>query len=142
MSDTRNIQFVRMGKHDLPTPSRSTHGSAGYDLMSREEVTIWPGQRQLIKVGFGVKMPEGVCAQVCPRSGMAYKRGITVLNSPGVVDSDYREEVGVILVNHGDSEYHVDVGDRIAQLVFMNYFLSSEDHAMAARNGGFGSTGV
>lgn len=142
MSDTQNIRFVRMDNHELPEPKRSTGGSAGYDLMSRERVTIWPGQRRLVRTGFGTEMPKDFCAQVCPRSGLALKHGVTVLNSPGIIDSDYRDEVGVILVNHGDVEFEVNPGDRIAQLVFLNYHLSSEDFAFAARSGGFGSTGV
>lgn len=141
--DTQKIRFVRMGEHELPVPKRSTGGSAGYDLMSRETLTIWPGQWRLVPTGFGLEMPAGYEAQVRPRSGLASKKGITVLNSPGTIDSDYRGfEIGVVLINHGEREFEVKVGDRIAQLVFSRYVLAGEDEIPSAdRQGGFGSTG-
>lgn len=142
LDDTQKIQFVRMGEHELPTPKRSTGGSAGYDLMSSEKLTVWPGQWKLVPTGFGLKMPPGVEAQVRPRSGLALKRGVTVLNAPGTIDSDYKLEVGVILINHGEREFHIEPGDRIAQLVFSRYALADdEDIPDTDRDGGFGSTG-
>ncbi len=124
----------------------ATSGSAGCDLISSEEITIPPGRWSSVSTGLHLEIPEGYFAQVCPRSGVAFKHGVTVLNSPGIIDSDYRGEVKVILINHNSLRYTVKKGDRIAQLVFLpfaqvdmrhvEYFSTTE-----RGEGGFGSTG-
>lgn len=129
----------------LPAYARS--GDAGMDLVSTEEVFISSGRWKLVKTGLCLELPDGLEAQVRPRSGMALKHGVTVLNSPGTIDSGYRGEVGVILINHGNSPFVINKGDRIAQLVFAYVAnvdlikveaLSDSDRG----TGGFGSTGV
>ena len=104
---------------DLPLPQRATAHSAGFDLRARVDapLVLEPGQRKLVPTGIAVALPAGFEAQVRPRSGLALKQGLTALNSPGTVDSDYRGEIGVVLVNHGDGPVTVRRGDRIAQLV-------------------------
>jgi dUTP pyrophosphatase len=138
MSD---IQFIKFGEHDLPLPTRSTNGSSGYDLRSRESITILAGDWKLIKTGYRLKMPTGVEAQVRSRSGMALKHAVVVLNGIGTIDSDYEHELGVILINHGKNSFTVNVGDRIAQLVFAP-IITLDDEATGVRDGGFGSTGI
>ena len=110
-------------------------------------LTIKPGERALIKTGLKLSIPEGFELQVRPRSGLAYKHGITVLNSPGTIDSDYRGDVGVILINHGNEDFVVEPGERVGQFVFAKYEraewsavekLDETERGM----GGFGSTGV
>jgi len=104
---------------DLPLPARATHGSSGVDLMAANNspVAIDPGKRVLIPTGLKVSIPTGYEWQIRPRSGNALKHGLTVLNSPGTVDSDYRGEVQIILANLGDETFLVERGDRIAQAV-------------------------
>jgi dUTP pyrophosphatase len=104
---------------DLPLPAYATSGSAGLDLLAAvaETVELAPGTRRLVPTGLALALPPGVEGQVRPRSGLALKHGITVLNAPGTVDADYRGEVGVILINMGEAPFAVARGDRIAQLV-------------------------
>jgi len=109
--------------------------------MSREKMTVWPGQRKLVPTGYGLEMSSEFEAQVRPRSGLALKHGVTVLNSPGTIDSDYKLEVGVVLINHGEREFNINIGDRVAQLVFSNVAYTEDLVEAAARDGGFGSTG-
>ena len=104
---------------DLPLPIRMTDAAAGFDLYAniKYNVIIKKGERTRVPTGISVALPFGYEAQVRPRSGLALKHGITILNSPGTVDADYRGEIGAILINHGDTDYVVTRGDRIAQLV-------------------------
>jgi dUTP pyrophosphatase len=133
----------------LPLPSYATPLAAGLDLVAAlpADLVLAPGQRALIGTGIAIALPAEFEAQVRPRSGLALKAGVTVLNSPGTIDADYRGEIGVILVNHGDSPYTVRRGDRIAQLVVapvaraawqVTDSLPSSERAA----GGFGSTGT
>ncbi len=133
---------------DIPLPSYATEGAAGMDLRAAIDGIIEiPGSgRALIGCGFAVAIPDGYEAQIRPRSGLALKHGITVLNSPGTVDSDYRGEVGVILVNNGWSHFVVNRGDRIAQMVIAPVTKAklvevSELSLTTRAEGGFGSTG-
>jgi dUTP pyrophosphatase len=138
----------RLGNHTLPVPSKATDGAAAFDLCAADFVSIAPGDHALVPTGFAWQVPVGFVGLVCPRSGLALKCGVTVLNAPGVIDSDYRGEVGVILVNHGSSDFHIAPGDRIAQLLLTPAVggccvtevpLLGETKRGA---GGFGSTGV
>ena len=134
---------------DLPLPSYATTQSAGLDLMAAVsgEVSLAPGARQLIPTGLAIALPAGFEAQVRPRSGLALKHGITVLNSPGTIDADYRGEVQVLLINHGQTPFIVKRGDRIAQMVVApvtqiawNTVERLDDTERGS--GGYGSTGV
>lgn len=138
-----------MNKSNNHLPEYSTAQSAGMDLRAfiKEPITIEPFNRELISTGLYIELPEGYEAQVRPRSGLAIKYGITVLNSPGTIDADYRGEIGVILINHSNNPFTVYSGDRIAQLVFSKYekaeFVEVEELDKTERNeGGFGHTGT
>jgi len=133
----------------LALPAYATPDSAGMDLLAAvaAPVTLAPGERRLVPTGLAIQLPSGYEAQVRPRSGLALKQGVTVLNAPGTVDADYRGEVGVILVNLGQADFTVSRGDRIAQLVVAPVIqarwaetASLEESQRGA--GGFGSTGV
>lgn len=131
---------------DLPLPSYATAGSAGLDLRSAENLTLKPGTRALVATGIAIALPDHHEAQVRPRSGLAVKHGITVLNSPGTIDADYRGEIKVPLINLGSEEFIVNRGDRIAQMVVAPVTTaelveveSLEETARGA--GGFGSSG-
>ena len=133
----------------LELPSYATISSAGMDLLSAnsEDVSINPGKRALIKTGIAIALPEGFEAQIRPRSGLALKNGITVLNSPGTIDADYRGEIGVILINHGEEVFTVTRGMRIAQMVIAKHEVANfqivDDLENTSRGtSGFGSTGV
>ncbi|MDL2264457.1 dUTP diphosphatase, partial [Synergistaceae bacterium OttesenSCG-928-I11] len=128
-------------------PSYATRGSAGMDLRASEKTVLQPGEYKAVGTGLHLEIPEGFEGQVRPRSGLALKHGVTLLNAPGTIDSDYRGEVRVILINHGKQPFAIEPGDRIAQLVFARTTranlaeqqnLSDTDRA----EGGFGSTGV
>ncbi|HYE50565.1 MAG TPA: dUTP diphosphatase [Azospirillaceae bacterium] len=134
---------------DLPLPAYATEQSAGMDLLAAvaAPVTLEPGRRALIPTGLAIALPPGYEAQVRPRSGLALKNGVTVLNSPGTVDADYRGEVGVILANLGDQPFTVERGMRIAQMVVARHervaWAEAESLDATARGaGGFGSTGT
>jgi len=137
---------------DLPLPSRQTPQSAGLDLHANvtTQITIKKGERILIPTGIKIALPFGYEAQIRPRSGLALKHGITVLNTPGTVDADYRGELCVLLVNHGDEDFHVRRGDRIAQMViakvemvgFCEVATEGELPDSMRGVGGYGSTGV
>ncbi len=134
---------------DLELPAYATAQSAGMDLVAAVDgdVTLAPGERKLIPSGLAIALPAGYEAQVRPRSGLALKNGVTVLNSPGTIDADYRGEVGVILINLGQEPFVVTRGSRIAQMVIapclQGVWQVSEDLAASARGaGGFGSTGI
>jgi dUTP pyrophosphatase len=132
----------------LPLPVYMSDGAAGADVVAAvtEDLVLAPGARALVPTGFAMEVPNGYEVQVRPRSGLALKSGVTCLNSPGTIDSDYRGPVGVILVNHGDQPFVVRRGDRIAQLVVAPVARASfgEAGVLAASirgDGGFGSTG-
>ncbi len=140
------VRIVNKGRH--PLPQYATPHSAGLDLRANldRSVILEPGQRALIPTGLFLELPEGTEAQVRPRSGLAFKHGITVLNSPGTIDADYRGEVGVLLVNLGQETFEVKDGERIAQLVVARYeqvaLEQVTDLALSERGaGGFGHTG-
>ena len=133
---------------DLPLPSRQTTGSAGFDLASAEpDFVLAPGERRLVSTGLALELPPGIEGQVRPRSGLAFRHGITMPNAPGTIDSDYRGEVRVILQNLGTDPVTIGRGDRIAQLVFARYetpeLVDATELEQSTRGaGGFGSTGV
>jgi len=131
---------------NLPLPSYATDHAAGMDVVSAESVVLEPGARLALATGFAIAIPVGYEVQVRPRSGLALKFGITCLNSPGTVDSDYRGEVGVILVNLGAEDFVIRRGDRIAQMVVAQHARIVWDVRDSLENtgrgeGGFGSTG-
>jgi dUTP pyrophosphatase len=141
-----DIQIVNRSNN--PLPEFATVDSAGMDLRAHLEapITLQPGERRLIPTGLHIALPQGLEAQVRPRSGLAYKHGITVLNSPGTIDADYRGDIGVILINHGQEVFTVAPGDRIAQLVVARYerfdWAPVESLDETARGaGGFGHSG-
>ena len=130
----------------LPLPSYATHGAAGMDVVAAEDLDLLPGQRHAVATGFKLAIPEGYEIQVRPRSGLALKHGITVPNTPGTIDSDYRGELKIIMINHGDQPFPIRRGERIAQLVpaavTQADFEEVEELCETARGaGGFGSTG-
>lgn len=142
-----NIRIVNQSPHELP--SYETLASAGMDLRAYTDapVTLQPMERGLIKTGLFMELPVGVEAQVRPRSGLALKKGITVLNSPGTIDADYRGEIGVILINLSNEPFTINSGDRIAQLVIAKHeraeWQEVESLTETERGaGGFGSTGT
>ena len=131
---------------DLPLPAYATAGAAGLDIVAAEALTLQPGQRHAVATGFAVAIPEGHEVQVRPRSGLALKHGITCLNTPGTIDSDYRGEIKVILANLGSEPFQIVRGERIAQLVpapVLRAELTEVDSLDATERGagGFGSTG-
>lgn len=131
---------------DLPLPAYATDGAAGMDVVAAEDVTIAPGARHAVATGLALAIPAGFEVQVRPRSGLALKHGITVPNTPGTIDSDYRGELKVILINHGTEPFDVRRGDRVAQLVLApvtqaNWLEVDELDETARGEGGFGSTG-
>ena len=141
------VKVVNKSKHDLP--NYSTIASAGMDIRANinNPFTIKPLERTIIKTGLFIELPVGYEAQVRPRSGLAFKKGITVLNSPGTIDADYRGEVGVILVNLSSEEFVIEDGERIAQMVIAKHeqadWTEVDILAVTERGvGGFGSTGV
>lgn len=141
------VKIINRSKHALP--AYETSSSAGMDVRANltERIVLKPMDRALIPTGLFLEIPTGFECQVRPRSGLAYKKGITVLNSPGTIDADYRGEVGVILVNLSNEEFVVEDGERIAQLVFAEYvqaaWVPAEELSETERGqGGFGSTGV
>ena len=148
MLEPVNIAVKRLDHAgDLPLPSYETAGSAGMDVRAAEELVIAPGQRGLVGTGLAFAIPHGYEIQVRPRSGLALKKGVSIPNSPGTIDSDYRGELKVILLNHGDEDFVIERGDRIAQIVVApvqrGILLEVADLDETQRgSGGFGSTGV
>ena len=131
-----------------PTPALATKGAAGADLRANlsEPVLLKPLDRRLIPTGLKMEIPYGYEVQLRPRSGLAFKHGITVLNSPGTIDSDYRGDVGVLLVNLSNSDFEINNGDRVAQMVLAKHevpeFIENNSLTQSQRGeGGFGSTG-
>ncbi|MGK0454576.1 MAG: dUTP pyrophosphatase [Paraglaciecola sp.] len=142
-----NVQIINKSKH--ATPTYETNGAAGMDLRANIDasITLKPLERAIVKTGLFIALPVGFEAQVRPRSGLAAKKGVTVLNAPGTVDADYRGEIGVILVNLSNEEFTINDGERIAQLIIAKHerinwqevnVLSETERGF----GGFGSTGV
>jgi len=142
------VSVKRVHSFDLPLPQYMTAGASGVDLYAAVRRTvISPGAVQLIPTGLAVSIPQGYEAQVRPRSGLALKYGITLLNSPGTIDADYRGEIKVIVINLGDKEYILTRGERIAQMVFARVekaelVLSDVLDETGRGEGGFGHTGV
>ena len=143
------VSWVRQEDASLPLPTYQTPGSAGVDLRAAvaESVTLEPGQRMLVPTGLSFEIPEGWEGQVRPRSGIAFRHGVTVLNAPGTIDADYRGEVQVLLIHHGDTPFVIDRGERIAQMVFAPctqaaLTLASDLTSTARGAGGFGHTGT
>lgn len=139
------VKILKIDK-ELPTPKYAHYGDAGMDVYSSEDYILKPGERKIFSTGLKVEIPEGYELQVRPRSGLAAKQGITVLNSPGTVDFQYRGILGVILINHGQEEFEVKKGDRIAQIVFNKFetaeLIEVDELSETTRGeGGFGSTG-
>lgn len=149
MSSGVDIQVKRLPHGaDLPLPSYESAAAAGMDLRAAvgEPMQIAPGARALVPTGLAIALPAGFEAQVRPRSGLALKKGVTCLNTPGTIDADYRGEVGVILINHGAEPFEIEHGDRIAQLVIapvtQGTWVEVESLDETARgSGGFGSSG-
>lgn len=146
MNLSMEIKIVNKSNH--PLPHYGTEASAGVDLRANiiDSITLKPLERSLIKTGLFIELPVGYEAQVRPRSGLAYKHGVTVLNTPGTIDADYRGEIGVILVNLSNEDFIVENGERVAQMVIAKHEqaewklvenLSETDRGA----GGFGSTG-
>lgn len=132
---------------DAVIPKYQTSGAAGFDMCSVIEAVIKPKEWALIKTGIALEIPHGFEVQIRPRSGLALKYGISVLNSPGTIDSDYRGEIGVVLINHSNQEFKVEIGDRIAQGVIAQViqanFALVEDLLQTSRGQkGFGSSGI
>ena len=141
------VSIINRSHHALP--SYSTPRSAGMDIRANleEPITLQPGERRLIPTGLFIALPEGYEAQIRPRSGLAIKHGITVLNSPGTIDADYRGEVGIILINHSDKAFVIEDGERVGQMVVAQYsrveWNETETLDETERGaGGFGHTGV
>ena len=143
-----NIALLRLPNGlNLPHPAYATDGAAGMDVVSADDLTLAPGERAAVATGFAMAIPVGFEVQVRPRSGLALKYGITCLNTPGTIDSDYRGEVKVILANLGHEPFVIKRGDRIAQLVpaVVTWATLTEVPSLdetARGQGGFGSTGV
>ena len=143
-----HIKQLPHGK-DLNLPSYATSHSAGMDLMAAidQDIIIKKGERKLVPTGIAIVLPDGYEAQIRPRSGLALKNGVTVLNTPGTIDADYRGEIGIILINLGEEDFVISRGMRIAQMIIASYaqaeFTLVEDLSSTVRGeGGFGSTGV
>ncbi|HBK70790.1 MAG TPA: dUTP diphosphatase [Flavobacteriaceae bacterium] len=141
------ISIINKSKHDLP--NYETSASAGMDLRANldEAITLKPLERTIVKTGLFIALPNGYEAQVRPRSGLAAKKGVTVLNAPGTIDADYRGEIGVILVNLSNEDFVINDGERIAQLVIAQYTQAAWQEVTVLDEtkrgvGGFGSTGI
>ncbi len=147
MAESVPVRIKRLPHgHGLDLPGYATQGAAGMDVLSAENVILRPGARQAVGTGLAVAIPPGYEIQVRPRSGLALKHGISVPNTPGTIDSDYRGELKVILINHSDDNFAVQRGDRIAQLVVSPVTLArwhevEELDSTQRGEGGFGSTG-
>ena len=148
-NQTTTCKFLRLPHaKDLPLPSYESNDAAGMDLRAAlgETLVLKPGERTLIPTGFKMALPPGYEAQIRPRSGLAFRNGITMLNSPGTIDSDYRGEVKVLAINHGNEPFEVNHGDRIAQMVIAPVTRANTEEVKSLDetqrgDGGFGSTG-
>ncbi len=142
------VQIMRLAHAEgLAMPAYETPGAAGMDLRAAEDAILAPGSRCLMPTGFAIALPAAFEAQVRPRSGLAVKHGVTVLNSPGTIDSDYRGEIKVPLINHGTADFAIKRGDRIAQMIIAAVVhvrfleVATLDETMRGA-GGFGSSGI
>lgn len=138
---------VKLIDKDAKMPEYAHEGDAGLDLFSVDETEILPGETKLVHTGISIELPKNTEAQIRPRSGLALKNSITVLNTPGTIDEGYRGEIGVILINHGKNSFKVEKGMKIAQMIIKPVFLveveeTSELASSERGKGGFGSTGV
>lgn len=143
------IYRISSATNDVPLPAYATDGSAGMDIFSAVDrpLTVQPGETVLVPTGFSIELPQGFEAQIRPRSGLAIKQNIGLMNAPGTIDSDYRGEVKVVLTNFGKEEFIINRGDRIAQMVIARYErieweLSDSLNDTVRGAGGFGSTGI
>lgn len=140
------VKIVREGRaNELPLPEYATPFSAGVDLRAADNCVLLPGEWTAVPTGLRIELPEGYEGQVRPRSGLAARHGVTVLNAPGTIDSDYRGEIRVLLINHGKESFAISAGDRVAQLILAPVSrISWREEALADSErgeGGFGSTG-
>lgn len=142
-----NIEVINTSHH--PLPKYQTEGSAGLDLIAyiKEPILLKPMERAIIPTGLFIALPQGYEAQIRPRSGLAFKHGITVLNAPGTIDADYRGEIKVLLINLSDKQFTIHDGERIAQIVFSRHEsilwqITEKLSATQRGDGGFGSTGT
>jgi dUTP pyrophosphatase len=143
------VPLLRLTELDVPAPAYQSVSAAGLDLAAAvpEPVVLQPGERRLVPTGYAIALPEGFEAQVRPRSGLALKHGVTVLNAPGTIDADYRGEIQVLLVNHGQAPFTIRPADRVAQLVVAPVVkavlvpVAALDET-ARGSGGYGSTGI
>lgn len=149
MENTPNLIIQIVNKSNNSLPKYETRCSAGMDLKAytNEPITLQPMERKLIPTGFYISLPEGYEAQIRPRSGLALKHGITVLNSPGTIDADYRGEIGVVLINLSNEPFIINNGDRIAQMVInkiehIGWYVVDVLDETDRGAGGFGHTGV
>lgn len=138
---------VKLIDKDAKMPEYAHEGDAGLDLFSVDETEILPGETKLVHTGISIELPKNTEAQIRPRSGLALKNSITVLNTPGTIDEGYRGEIGVILINHGKNSFKVEKGMKIAQMIIKPVFWveveeTSELASSERGKGGFGSTGV
>ncbi len=141
------VKHVSDSGSDIGLPSYATEHSSGLDLRTSEDVSLEPGEYRLIPTGFAIEIPEGFEGQIRPRSGLALKHGIACLNSPGTIDSDYRGEVKVLLINHGKETVKFLKGERIAQLIISRYErvqveIANDLGQTVRSSGGFGHTGT
>ena len=143
------LKIKKPDNYDLPLPAYETNGSSGMDIRAwtEEEIILRPGDIKLVPTGISISIPPGYEAQIRPRSGLALKHGIGLVNSPGTIDSDYRGEIGIIMVNFGKEPFIIRRGDRIAQMVIARIYqariLEVEDLESTVRgDGGFGHSGI
>jgi dUTP pyrophosphatase len=150
MMDKKLIVKIRRipGRSNNPLPSYMTCNSAGMDLYAdiTDDILLCPGERILVPTGIALELPEGCEAQIRPRSGLALRHGITLVNSPGTIDPDYRGEIGIIIINHGTDPFRIRSGERIAQMIFSRFERAelSEVYELGETRrgeGGFGHTG-
>ncbi len=147
MNDPVGVQLKRLPHGEgLALPAYATSGAAGMDVLSAEDVVLAPGMRHAVATGLSMAIPEGYEIQVRPRSGLAFKHGVTVPNTPGTIDSDYRGELKVLMINHGSEDFVIKRGERVAQLVLAPVTQARWDEVDELDDtdrgtGGFGSTG-
>jgi dUTP pyrophosphatase len=150
MIEEINVSILKLPGHDdLPFPRYMTEHAAGMDIFAavKQEETILPGKRAMIPTGFMVALPIGYEAEIRPRSGLALNYGVTLANSPGTIDADYRGEIGIIMINHGDAPFVIRRGDRIAQMIVhrvcrVTWAVSENIELTSRGNGGFGHTKI
>ncbi|MBN1333474.1 MAG: dUTP diphosphatase [Synergistales bacterium] len=148
MAEKIHVKVVRAGlARDHELPSYETRQSAGVDLKAAEQILLQPGKYALVSTGLSIELPQGYEAQIRPRSGLALRKGITVLNSPGTIDADYRGEIKVILINLGPEPFEIYPGDRIAQMIVspvvqLQWLETDLLNETSRGQGGFGSTGI